>query len=139
MVRYPQNTARHCFASHHIAYNRDATQTAFLLGHPSPALLYSTYRQLVSFEDAEKYWNLLPKSAAHITQEREDAEFIKKLEMHWAEKGKRGKKHIWTRGTVGPLETNKNVMHTVTQRAGSHSKTAGFQREPADGFEPTTC
>jgi integrase len=55
-INYPQNAARHCFASYHIAYHRDAAQTAFLLGHPNAALLYNTYRELVTFEEAEKFW-----------------------------------------------------------------------------------
>ena len=60
--KLPPNAARHCFASYHIAYKRDAAQTAFLLGHPNGALLYNTYRELVTFEEAEEFWNLLPDS-----------------------------------------------------------------------------
>ena len=77
-VYYPQNAARHCFASYHIAYNHDAAQTAFLLGHPNAALLYNTYRELVTFEEAEKFWNILPDSVirdqADLERERDEDE-----------------------------------------------------------------
>ena len=70
-VNYPQNAARHCFASYHIAYHQDAAQTAFLLGHPNAALLYKTYRELVSFEDSEKFWDIVPDSVLGQRDEME--------------------------------------------------------------------
>jgi integrase len=70
-VNYPQNSARHCFASYHIAYHRDGAQTGFLLGHPNPKLLYDTYRELVSFEEAEKFWNVVPESSRQEQAELE--------------------------------------------------------------------
>jgi hypothetical protein len=30
------------------------------LGHTSPQMLYSTYRELVLPEEAERYWNIRP-------------------------------------------------------------------------------
>jgi len=89
-VNYPQNAARHCFASYHIASHRDAAQTAFLLGHPNAALLYNTYRTLVSAEEAEKYWNIVPDSVvrqrAELEQERRCLEEAKLRERDEAEK-----------------------------------------------------
>jgi integrase len=70
-IYYPQNAARHCFASYHTAFFENPTNTAFMLGHPSPALLYSTYRELVSFEEAEKFWSIVPNA---VEQEREARE-----------------------------------------------------------------
>jgi hypothetical protein len=61
-VNYPQNAARHCFANYHIAFHQDTAQTAFLLEHPNAVLLYKTYRTLVSFEEAEKFWDIVPDS-----------------------------------------------------------------------------
>src|SRR5205823_7955019 len=62
-VAYSQNSARHCFASYHIAFHGDASKTAFWLGHPNPTLLYSTYRELVTFEEAKAYWDIVPFAA----------------------------------------------------------------------------
>jgi hypothetical protein len=61
-ISYPQNAMRHCFASYHIGKHKDAPKTAVLLGHPNPSLLYRTYLELVTSEDAEKYWNVVPES-----------------------------------------------------------------------------
>jgi hypothetical protein len=33
-----------------------------LLGHPNPALLYSTYREVVTKEDALRYFALVPRA-----------------------------------------------------------------------------
>ena len=67
-VPYPQNAARHSFASYHVALHEDGLRTAFMLGHPSPTLLYSTYRELVTSEAAAKYWEIVPD---FVIRERE--------------------------------------------------------------------
>jgi integrase len=89
-INYPQNSARHCFSSYHIACHRDAAQTAFMLGHPNPALLYRTYRELVTFEEAEKFWDIVPDSVlrqlADQDRERRFLEKRKLLERDKAEK-----------------------------------------------------
>jgi hypothetical protein len=42
------------------------------------ALLYNTYRELVTFEEAEKFWNILPNSAirdqADLRRQRDEDE-----------------------------------------------------------------
>lgn len=53
-----KNSLRHSFASYHLAHFRDATKTAYELGHTSPTLLYKTYANCVSRRDAEQWWNL---------------------------------------------------------------------------------
>ena len=70
-VKYPQNSARHCFGSYHVAYHQNATQTAFLLGHPNPTLLYNTYQHLVLPKEAERFWNIVPDSVLREEMERE--------------------------------------------------------------------
>jgi integrase len=60
-IAYPQNCARHCFASYHIAFHGDAAKTAAQLGHPNAVLLYNTYRQLVAEEAAREFWDIVPK------------------------------------------------------------------------------
>jgi hypothetical protein len=75
-IPYPQNAARHCFSSYHVALDEDGAKTAVLLGHSNPALLYSTYREVVTKEDAFRYFGIVPR-AVHEDQEttaREAAE-----------------------------------------------------------------
>jgi len=55
---WPKNCLRHSFASYHLAHFRDASRTAFEMGHTSPTLLYQTYANSVSRRDAEMWWNL---------------------------------------------------------------------------------
>jgi hypothetical protein len=38
----------------------DASRVAAELGHTSPQMLYSTYRELVLPDEAERYWKIAP-------------------------------------------------------------------------------
>jgi integrase len=58
--RWPNNGLRHSFASYRLAACYDAPRVAGELGHTSPQMLYSTYRELVLPEEAERYWKLVP-------------------------------------------------------------------------------
>jgi integrase len=69
-VKYSQNAMRHSFASYHVAMHEEAAKTAFMLGHPDANLLYNTYRDLVSKEDAAKYWDILPASIVRAREEQ---------------------------------------------------------------------
>jgi integrase len=60
LERWPQNGLRHSFASYRLAATHDAPRVASELGHTSPKMLYSTYRELVLPEEAERYWKLAP-------------------------------------------------------------------------------
>jgi integrase len=57
---WPRNGLRHSFASYRLAATHDAPRVASELGHTSPQMLYSTYRELVLPEDADRYWKLIP-------------------------------------------------------------------------------
>ena len=59
-IEYQQNSARISFASYHVAMHEDPAKTSLLLGHQNPALLWNTYRALVSKEDAKRYWRITP-------------------------------------------------------------------------------
>ena len=59
-VAYKQNAARISFASYHVAMHEDAAKTSLLLGHQNPALLWNTYRALVTKSEAERYWKITP-------------------------------------------------------------------------------
>jgi integrase len=58
---WPNNGLRHSFASYRLAAIHDAPRVSVELGHTSPQMLYSTYRELVLPTEAERYWTILPK------------------------------------------------------------------------------
>jgi integrase len=60
LAHWPKNGLRHSFASYRLAAIHDAPRVAAELGHTSPQMLYSTYRELVLPEEAERYWNIGP-------------------------------------------------------------------------------
>jgi integrase len=62
LSRWPNNGLRHSFASYRLAACYDAPRVAGELGHTSPQMLYSTYRELVLPEEAERYWRLIPET-----------------------------------------------------------------------------
>jgi integrase len=62
LSRWPNNGLRHSFASYRLAACYDAPRVAGELGHTSPQMLYSTYRELVLPEEAERYWRIAPAS-----------------------------------------------------------------------------
>jgi integrase len=64
LTRWPRNGLRHSFASYRLAAIHDAPRVASELGHTSPQMLYSTYRELVLPEEAERYWKIIPATGA---------------------------------------------------------------------------
>jgi integrase len=64
LARWPNNGLRHGYASYRLAAIHDAPRVASELGHTSPQMLYSTYRELVLPEEAERYWKLVPDMKA---------------------------------------------------------------------------
>jgi integrase len=61
LTRWPKNGLRHSFASYRLAAIHDAPRVSSELGHTSPQMLYSTYRELVLPEEAERYWKIEPQ------------------------------------------------------------------------------
>jgi integrase len=61
LLKWPNNGLRHSFASYRLAAIHDAPRVASELGHTSPQMLYSTYRELVLPEEAERYWKIDPE------------------------------------------------------------------------------
>jgi integrase len=57
---WPTNALRHSFASHHLAHFKDAARLALELGHTNQELLFRHYRELVTPEQAQKWWNIQP-------------------------------------------------------------------------------
>lgn len=66
IVRWPVNGLRHSYASYRLAATHDSPRVASELGHTTPQLLYSAYRELVLPEDAERYWLLSPEKTANV-------------------------------------------------------------------------
>jgi len=64
LIKWPKNGLRHSFASYRLAAIHDAPRVASELGHTSPQMLYSTYRELVLPEEAERYWKITPVADA---------------------------------------------------------------------------
>jgi integrase len=64
LAGWPQNGLRHSFASYRLAATHDAPRVASELGHTSPQMLYSTYREVVLPEEAERFWKLVPEVKA---------------------------------------------------------------------------
>jgi hypothetical protein len=62
LARWPNNGLPHSFASYRLAACHNAPHVASELGHTSPQMLYSTYRELVLPEEAERYWKVVPQS-----------------------------------------------------------------------------
>jgi integrase len=60
LVKWPRNGLRHSFASYRLAAIHDAPRVSAELGHTSPQMLYSTYREVVRPEEAERYWLIAP-------------------------------------------------------------------------------
>ena len=60
LTRWPNNGLRHSFASYRLAAIHDAPRVSAELGHTSPQMLYSTYRELVLPTEAARYWAILP-------------------------------------------------------------------------------
>jgi integrase len=66
LTRWPNNGLRHSFASYRLAAIHDAPRVAAELGHSTPQMLYSTYRELVLPEEAERYWKIAPAETANV-------------------------------------------------------------------------
>jgi integrase len=60
LARWPKNGLRHSYASYRLAAIHDAPRVGSELGHTSPKMLYSTYRELVLPEEAKRYWQIAP-------------------------------------------------------------------------------
>lgn len=59
-VPFPPNAARHSFCSYHLAQFENAAKTALEAGH-SEAMLFAHYREIVTAEAAQVFWNIRPK------------------------------------------------------------------------------
>jgi integrase len=57
---WPHDAMRHSFASYHLALHGSAEQTSLQMGHRSSDMLFRHYRELVTKQEAEKFWRISP-------------------------------------------------------------------------------
>ena len=67
LTRWPPDVARHCFASAHLALHGDIQKTCLELGHTSPQMLFTHYRNLMSVKQAADYFDIRPGNTVSIT------------------------------------------------------------------------
>jgi integrase len=66
---WPHNGLRHSFGSYHLSFHGDAIRTAQQMGHRSSDVVYNHYKALVLKTEAEKFWNLKPKTQEEAKKE----------------------------------------------------------------------
>jgi integrase len=66
LQHWPLNGLRHSFASYRLAATNDAATVAAELGNTSTKMLYSTYREVVRPEEAERYWKIGPSATDNV-------------------------------------------------------------------------
>jgi integrase len=64
LTKWPNNGLRHSFASYRLAATHDAPRTSSELGHTSSQMLFNTYREVVTPDEAERYWKITPATDA---------------------------------------------------------------------------
>jgi integrase len=64
ITKWPSNALRHSYASYHLAFHQNAAALALQLGHTSQAMIFSNYREVVTRDEAERYWAIKPRPAA---------------------------------------------------------------------------
>lgn len=62
LSKWVKNGLRHSFASYHLAHFEDLAKLALQMGHVGGfQILFRHYRELVSREDAARYWSIVPQ------------------------------------------------------------------------------
>lgn len=64
-VKWKQNALRHSFISYRVAEIQDVNKVALEAGN-SPAMIFSNYRELVTPNDAKKWFAIKPEVAANV-------------------------------------------------------------------------
>ena len=59
-LKWQPDVMRHSFASYHLAFHQSVDKTAFELGHRDSKMLFAHYRELVTKEAAQSYWDIRP-------------------------------------------------------------------------------
>jgi integrase len=67
-VQWASDIVRHSFGSYYIAQHEDAAKTAIQMGHIRTDVLFNHYRDLVTREEADAYWKILPRPQSNLIQ-----------------------------------------------------------------------
>ena len=59
-LEWPENGLRHSYASFHLARFENAEALALQMGHTSARMIFDHYREVVSPQDAQRYWEIRP-------------------------------------------------------------------------------
>jgi integrase len=62
--KWPSNALRHSYASYHLAFHQNAAALALQMGHTSQAMIFSNYREVVTPDEAQRYWMISPRRPA---------------------------------------------------------------------------
>ena len=54
LSKWPNNGLRHSFASYHLASHQNAPQLALEMGHTTPRIIFDSYREIVTPEEADR-------------------------------------------------------------------------------------
>jgi integrase len=63
-VTWTKNALRHSFASYHLAKYQNAPRTSLDMGHATAQMIFQHYREVVTPEEAERYWQIFPPAPA---------------------------------------------------------------------------
>jgi len=76
LTNWPKNGLRHSFCSYRLAATTNAHLVASELGHTTSQLVYQHYREVVTPEEAERYWQIAPPAQAEnvVTFNKENAQ-----------------------------------------------------------------
>ena len=61
--QWPSNALRHSYASYHLAFHQNAAALALQMGHTSQTMIFSNYREVVTPDEAQRYWSIRPRPA----------------------------------------------------------------------------
>ena len=59
-LEWPENGLRHSFASYHLAHFQGAETLALQMGHTGARMIFDHYREVVTPEQAARYWEVAP-------------------------------------------------------------------------------
>jgi integrase len=59
---WPKNGLRHSYCSYWLSQHKNAAELALHMGHTGSALIFEFYRELVTADDAARYWQIRPRS-----------------------------------------------------------------------------
>ncbi len=66
LTPWPANALRHSFASYWLAHHQNSSELALHMGHRGTDLIFTSYRALVTPEQAETYWSISPDQPGNI-------------------------------------------------------------------------